>query len=137
MSLLLLPVSVLISCSSANNKPVLIGFSSDSNSVVFSGINPAGLLQMRNTAGVDTAFSQFISVLETPSERDSLGIERMLKGEVRFTDSTVVFLPAVPFVAGKDYLVISYLNAQFANPTMIASGQLNHAVKPYQVILSR
>lgn len=135
--LALLSVVCLVSCSSANNKPVLIGFSSDSTSIEFRGIDPAGLLQVRNTPHIDTAYSNVISVVQVPLEVDSTGIELPVPGKVRVTDSMIIFHPSMPFVHGRDYLVISYLNARFGNPAMIFSGKLNHNVKPRQVILKR
>lgn len=131
--LMLLSVVCLVSCSSANNKPVLIGFSSDSTSIEFRDIDPAGLLQVRNTPDIDTAYTNVLSVVET----DSTGIEMPVPGKVQVTDSTIVFHPSMPFVHGRDYLVISYLNAKFGNSAMIFSGKLNHSVKPRQVILKR
>jgi hypothetical protein len=135
--LALLSVVCLVSCSSANNKPVLIGFSSDSTSIEFRGIDPAGLLQVRNTPHIDTAYSNVISVVQVPLEADSTGIELPVPGKVRVTDSMIIFHPSMPLVHGRDYLVISYLNARFGNPAMIFSGKLNHNVKPRQVILKR
>lgn len=135
--LMLLSVVCLVSCSSANNKPVLIWFSPDSTSVEFRGIDPAGLLQVRNTPDIDTAYANVISVVEMPLETDSAGTEMPVKGKVQVTDSTIVFHPSVPFIHGRDYLVISYLNAKFGNSAMIFSGKLNHSVKPRQVILKR
>lgn len=129
--LMLLSVACLISCSSANNKPVLIGFSSDSTSVEFRDVDPAGLLQVRNTPGIDTAYANVLSVMET----DSSGTELPVPGKVQVTDSMIVFHPLMPFIRGRDYLVISYLNAKFGNSTMIFSGKLNHNVKPVQVVL--
>lgn len=131
--LMLLSVVCLVSCSSANNKPVLIGFTSDSTSIEFRDIDPAGLLQVRNTLHIDTAYTNVLSVVET----DSTGIEMPVPGKVQVTDSTIVFHPSMPFVHGRDYLVISYLNAKFGNSAMIFSGKLNHSVKPRQVILKR
>lgn len=135
--LVLLSVVCLVSCSSANNKPVLIGFSSDSTSIEFRDIDPAGLLQVRNTPHIDTVYTNVISVAKMPLETDSAGSEMPVKGKVQVTDSTIVFHPSVPFVHGRDYLVISYLNAKFGNSEMIFSGKLNHSVKPRQVILKR
>lgn len=135
--LILLSVVCLVSCSSANNKPVLIGFSSDSTAIEFRDIDPAGLLQVRNTPNIDTAYTNVISVVQAPLENDSVGIEMPVPGKVRVTDSTIVFRPSVPFVHGRDYLVISYLNAKFGNSAMIFNGKLNHSVKPRQVILKR
>jgi len=130
-------VVCLISCSPANNKPILIGFSPDSTAIVFSDIDPAGLLQVRNTPGIDTVYSDVISVIPVSGESDSTATERTLAGKVRITDSTIVFNPSEPFIAGRSYRVISYLNAKFGSASMMLTGKLNSRVKPAQVILKR
>jgi len=127
----------LFSCSSANNKPVIIAFSPDSSAVVFSGIDPAGLLQVRNTPRIDTAYAAVLSVLQSPSDRDTDSMELPVGGRVQVTDSTVVFIPVKPFVKGQRYLVVSYMNVKFGTPAMIFSGKLGQNVKPEQVILQR
>ena len=136
-SLLLLWVMCLVSCSSANNKPLSIRFSADSTAIVFSGIDPAGLLQVRNTPHIDTAYSEVISVLKVSAGNDSTSVEAPFPGKISFTDSTLVFKPSAPFIRGKSYDVKSYLNAKFGNAAMIFSGKLNHSVKPEGVILTR
>jgi hypothetical protein len=137
LSPMLFGVACLTSCSSANNKPLSIKFSSDSTSVVFSGIDPAGLWQIKNRPGIDTAHADVVSVLEMPSDNDSSGAELNVAGKLEITDSNLVFKPEKSFISGKKYLVISYMNVKFATHQMIISGQLNHSVKPQQVVLKR
>lgn len=136
-SLLLLWMMCLISCSSANNKPLYIRFSADSTAIVFSGIAPAGLLQVRNTPHIDTVYSDVISILQIPVENDTTNMEAPFPGKISFTDSTIVFNPSAPFIKGRSYTVKSYLNARFGNARMIFSGKLSHSVKPEGVILTR
>ncbi|QNK62666.1 hypothetical protein H7F33_19345 [Pedobacter sp. PAMC26386] len=126
-----------MSCSSANNKPLSIRFSSDSTSIVFSAIDQAGLWQVQSRPGADTAHADLISVLETPSDEDSTGMEHEVAGKLEVTDSSLVFKPEKSFISGKNYLVISYMNANFANTSKLISGRLNHSVKPQQVVLKR
>lgn len=130
-------VACLISCSPANNKPVLISFSSEHNAILFSGIDPAGLLELRNTPGIDTSYSSVISVMEIPGENDSLGFEIAFPGRLAILDSTIVFTPRAVFSKGKSYRVVSYLNAKFGNAGMMMTGKLDHKVKPQSVVLRR
>jgi hypothetical protein len=130
-------VVCLISCSPANNKPVMIRFSPDSSVVVFSGIDPAGLLELRNTSGIDTSYSSVLSVMEIPGENDSLGFEHEFPGRLAISDSTIVFTPLVAFSKGKSYQAVSYLNAKFGNAGMMLTGHLDHKVKPQMVTLRR
>lgn len=135
--LLLTGIALILSCSSANNKPVLIGFSADSTAIVFSGIDHAGLLKVSDVIHADTAYQEIISVLQTPGEDDSTGMELPFPGKVNITDSTVVFTPLTPFVKGKSYLVVSYMNVKFGNTDMVLSQKLNSGMKPDQVFLTR
>jgi hypothetical protein len=137
LSLVLLWVVCLISCSSANNKPILIRFSPDSTAIVFSGIDPAGLLQVRNTPNIDTAYSGIISIIKMEDDGDAVGIEKQVRGKIHVNDSTIVFSPLGSFVPGKNYLITSYLNAKFGDVSMMLTGKLNNKVKPEQVILKR
>lgn len=132
----LLPL-FMSACSSTNSKPLFIGFSADSTAIVFSHITPAGLLQLKNTQPADSVFNHLIAVLQTPSEKDTSIKEMPIAGKVFVTDSNIVFKPAVPFVKGNDYLVITHLNSNFGNAEKIVSGKLSYLVKPIQKVLTR
>jgi len=127
----------LFACSSANNKPVLITFSPDSTAILFSGIDQAGLLKVRNIKGIDTGYKEIISVVQTPGEDDSTGMEVSFPGKLFFTDSTIVFKPLTPFVPGKSYMVVSYMNVKFGSTGMVISQKLNSGMKPNQAVLTR
>lgn len=124
-------------CSTTNSKPLLIDFSADSTAIVFSNIDPPGLLQLTSLEAQDSVLNSLISVLQTPSETDSLIKEAPLAGKLIITDSNVVFKPHMPFLHGRDYLVITYLNARFGTEEQILKSKLNTAVKPHQVVLTR
>jgi hypothetical protein len=128
---------LFIGCSTANNKPVLISFSSDSNAVVISGISAAGLAQLKNSPAQDSLVYSLLSVLQTPSEQDTSVVEQPVKGLISVRDSVVIFKPERSFVKGRDYLVLTYLNSQFANAGAMLKGQMNYKLKPVQKILSR
>ncbi|SMC72876.1 hypothetical protein [Pedobacter nyackensis] len=130
-------VVFLFACSSANNKPLLITFSADSTSIAFNGIDPVGLLQLQSASAGDSTLNSLISVLQTPSERDSTLKELPVPGRVLVTDSNLVFIPAQPFVKGRDYLVITYLNARFGDAKDLVSGKLKPEVRPIQQVLTR
>lgn len=134
---LLLWAFFLCSCSSANNKPIVIRFSADSTAIIFSGINPAGLLQVKNTPGIDTAYGNILSVIEVAGDNDSTKTEQPLPGKVEVTDTGVIFKPSAPFVTGKSYLVVSYLNVKFGDASMLLKGKLNSGVRSNQAILKR
>lgn len=127
----------LLACSSANNKPLLIGFTADSTAIVFKDIDKAGLLQLKSMKNTDSVLYNLVSVLETPSEKDPAIKEAPVEGRFKLSDSNLVFIPARPFVKGRDYLVITHLNVQFGTFKDAMSGGLNARVKPQQQLLSR
>ena len=130
-------IAALFGCSTANNKPVLIDFSSDRKCIVISGVNPAGLLQLKNKTAGDSTVYGLVSVLQTPSERDTSIRESPIMGKILVTDSNIVFKPDLPFVKGNDYLVVTYLNAQFGGAGQMLKGELSSKLKPVQKVLTR
>lgn len=128
---------LFLACSTSNNKPLLIDFSADSTCIVFNNIDRPGLLQLQSIEAQDSVLNDLISVLQTPSETDSTIKEMPLPGEFMITDTNIVFRPEKPFLKGNDYLVITYLNAKFGTTEQIIKSQLNTAVKPHQIVLTR
>ncbi len=134
---MLLFVWFFISCSSTNNKPVFIGFSKDRKAIIVNHIDQAGLLQLKNTPNSDSVLRNLISVLQTPSEADTAIKEEPIDGKIKITDNTVVFTPFKPFVKGRDYLVITWLNMQFGDAEKMLKGQINYDPQPLQKLLTR
>ena len=130
-------ISSVFSCTSTNSKPLLIGFSADSSSIVFDNIDQPGLLQLKNAPATDSVFYDVISVLQTPSEKDTTIKEMPIKGHIRINGEEVVFVPEEPFVKGRDYLIVTYLNARFGNAEDIMKGKVNYSIKPLQKLLTR
>lgn len=124
-------------CADANNKPLSIAFSKDSSAIVFSNIDPRGLLELKSLKNRDSVLMELVSVLQTPSENDSLIREETIPGKIMLSDSGLVFSPIQPFVKGREYLVITHLNIQFAKPEEIIKGKLSYTIKPQQKVLNR
>jgi hypothetical protein len=124
-------------CSSSNSKPLSIKFATDSNTIVISNIDKPGLLRLKQLNPQDSIFRDLIAVLQTPSERDSAIREDLVPGNYVVSDSSVVFSPTQPFVKGREYLVITHMNAKFGNAEQVAKGQLSLGVKPIQKSLVR
>lgn len=127
----------LFACSSANNKPLLIDFSPDSSAIVFKNIGPTGLLQLQKRPGNDSTLSSLISVLQSPSEKDSTWKESPVDGKILVTDSNIVFIPLSPFIKGRDYLVITHLSAKFGAAVDLLKGEIVNRVRPQQKLLTR
>ena len=128
---------LFFACSNANNKPLSIDFSSDSTKIIISHIDQTGLLELKNSNKEDSTLNELLSVLQTPSERDSAIREEPIAGKVVLTDSNVVFVPAEPFRKGWDYLVITHLNIRFGGVEEIVKGKINYSIKPQQKFLTR
>lgn len=129
--------SLLLSCSSANNTPLLIDFSADRNAVVFKNIDAAGLLQLQNLPAGDSTLSRLVYVSEEVLSADSVKKERLLVGKVSVNDTAVVFTPERPLVKGQDYRVVSYLNVQFGSLKKMLKNELSYRVKPKEKVLRR
>lgn len=128
----------MFACSPANNKPLLIDFSADSSAIVFDNIDRAGLLQLQNeSSGTDSALNGLVSVLQTPSDQDSTLKELPIEGRVVVTDTNLVFIPKMPFVKGRDYLVMTHLNARFGSVKEMLKNELKPGVRAQQQLLTR
>jgi len=125
------------SCSSSNSKPLSIEFSADSSTIVIASIDRPGLLRLQQLDAQDSVFKDLIAVLQTPSETDSSISEEPIAGNYKVSDSAVVFSPLQPFVNGREYLVITHINAKFGDAEQVAKGQLSLGVKPVQKSLIR
>ena len=124
-------------CSSSNSKPLSIEFASDSSTIVISNIDKPGLLRLKQLNPQDSLFTELISVLQTPSEQDTAIREELIPGKYAVSDTSVVFIPTQPFIKGREYLVITHMNAKFGDAEQVAKGQLSLGVKPIQKSLVR
>lgn len=124
-------------CTRANKKKLGINFSADSTAIVFDNVDQAGLLQLKNSHYPDSVLNELISILQTPSERDTGIKELPIPGHIEITDSNIVFNPDTLFVRGRDYLVITHLNSSFGDASKIMEGKLSNKVKPLQKLLTK
>ena len=136
-SALLIFMAGFLGCSSSNSKPLSIEFSKDSTKILISNIDKPGLLKLQELKPQDSLFSDLVAVLQTPSEKDSTIREELVSGNYAVSDSGIVFSPSQPFVKGREYLVITHINAKFGDAEQVAKGQLSLGVKPVQKSLVR
>jgi hypothetical protein len=124
-------------CSSANNKPLSIGFSRDSSTILVTNIDAAGLHQLKTMGTPDSLEQAVVTVLDTPSDEDSSSQEQQVPGKIRIVNDVLEFKPSRPFQKGRQYLVTSYLNVRFGNIQSAFKGTMHNGVKPNQQLLKR
>lgn len=115
----------------------MIDFSVDSSAIVFNHIDQVGLNQLQGIEDSDSTFKTLVSVLETPNEQDTTFKEHAVDGKFQLTDSSLVFTPVLPFVKGRDYLVITHLNSKFGDIKDALRGELSTGIMPLQQVLTR
>lgn len=126
----------IVSCSNKNNKPV-IKFSADSASIIIKNIDEASLFEIRKAYQNNSDSVNFISVLLTPAETDSLQDEKKIFGKVILKNDSLIFTPQQPFLKGKTYLVESYISVNFADGSKLFKGAIKHNLEPQQQMLTR
>jgi hypothetical protein len=124
----ILTICVAIGCTTSNNKPVVIDFSADSSMIVVTGINPVGLLQLKNSETGETTSGQWVLVTADGEK---------ISGKVQIESDTLVFIPVTAFVKGKTYLVSTPLNSSFGNGKAVLQGEVNYRMAPQQKLLQR
>ncbi|MFC4212083.1 hypothetical protein ACFOWA_12860 [Pedobacter lithocola] len=126
----------ICSCNNTNNKPIL-KFSADSTSIVIKNIDQASLFEIKKVYQANPDSVNFISVLLTPGETDSLQDEINISGKTILRGDSIIFLPDKPFLKGKKYLVESYIAVEFANGSKLFKGTIKHNLEPQQQMLQR
>ena len=126
----------LLSCTTNDDKSLAIRFSADRSKIIFSNIEPVGLYELKTNIA-DSAYQALVTVLQTPRENDSTGMEIEWPGKLTIAGDQLVFTPKSPFVKGKNYLVETMINLKFATSKDIVKGQIGHYVKPKQILLKR
>ena len=137
IKLIVLLSSFLMACHTTNNKPLSIGFSADSNTVVISNINEASLFHLQEYIQTDSNAQNLVSVLQTPVDDDSTSMEMDWPGKLSIANHQLVFTPELPFVKGKAYLVETMISAEFASGKDIIKSKVGYQVKPQQQLLKR
>jgi len=121
-------ICMSLSCTSSNNKPVIIDFSADSSAIILSDIHPVGLLQLKNSKASATTRMNWVSVTV-----NGAGVP----GKVNIQDNKLLFIPEKPFEKGKNYVVSTPLNSNFGGAKEILKGKINYKIKPQQKTLQR
>jgi hypothetical protein len=127
----------LLSCNTTTKKSVLIDFSADSSAIIVSNINNDGLLHLKKGLKTDTIYQKIVTVLETPSDEDSTGMEIEWPGKLTMQGDHLIFTPDSAFKKGKHYLVETIINSEFATTEEILKSNVGHKVRPQQKILEK
>ena len=119
---------LLIGCSTSNNKPVMIGFTADSAAISLRGINPVGLLELKNHFEKDSTAGEWVRVSSEGKE---------VPGKLRMLEEEIWFLPDTAFEKGKSYLVSTPLNTTFGDADQVLKGKVSYHLQPQEVLLER
>ena len=130
-------VFLCVSCNHKDNKLLSIKFSADRSTILISNIESAALLQLKNNINKDTMYQKLVSVLETLADNDSVSMEREWPGKLSMIADTVVFIPDLPFLKGKNYLIETLLGMKFAAVGDVIHSDVGHLSKKQQKVLSR
>lgn len=129
-------ILMLNACRNKDNNKLEIEFSKDSSAVVVSNVAPGGLyfLAERYKSGDSI---HVISVLETPSDNDSLSREVEINGRTEIHDNSVWFYPSTPFLKNKEYLVSTVLNMYIGSTNDMLKSAANISGKSQEKRLIR
>ena len=127
----------LFSCSTQDDDLLSIEFSADSSKIVLKNISAGGLLQLKKNLVTDSSYQKLVSVLQTPSDDDSTGMELEWPGQLTLENDQLVYLPDTPFVKGQHYLVQTIINAHFGNKKEVLTSDIGHRIKNQQQLLVR
>jgi len=119
---------LFIGCSTSNNKPVIIGFTADSAAISLEGINPVGLLELKNHMATDSVAGEWVRVSTGGKE---------VPGKLRMLDKKILFVPDAAFEKGRTYLVSTPLNASFGDAKQVLKGEVRYHLQPQEVLLLR
>jgi hypothetical protein len=129
--------SLFLACTAKEHALLSIRFSADSSAILFSNIEPAGVLQLKSNLKTDTLYQKIVSVLETPADDDSTSMERVWPGKLSMQGEALIFTPESPFIKGKTYLVETQLNMSFGDVEQVIQGKMSKTMNFQQQLLKR
>lgn len=133
----LLLVIFCFACNSTKSRPLDIGFSADSSSIVIRNVDPVGMAKIRNGELQDSLLQELVTVLKTPLADDSTGVSLEVRGRVLPEAEALIFKPESPFEKGRDYRVLTYINSRFADLQSVVKGQTKFNMAPNEQVLRR
>ncbi len=122
---------------STKGSQLSIDFSSDSSSVVISGMSEKSLAYLKNNVNIDTNYRDIVSIVQVPNEDDTLGREIILEGKCKMENDHLIFIPKIPFVKGRNYLVQTIVGSEFGSGTDIFTSDVGSHVKAQERLLKR
>src|SRR5690606_14453831 len=87
----------LYACNSTKSRPLEIDFSKDSLAIEIRNIDPVGMAKIRNGELTDCLLQELVTVLQSPQEGDSAGLELEVPGEILPDADGLIFKPEVAF----------------------------------------
>lgn len=139
LKLIIISFSCIISgCRfSSPEKQLHIGFTADRSAIMLSGIDEAGMMQLKHHLDEGQEIETLISVVQLIAEDDSTGMEQVCPGVLTVKKDQLLFIPEQPFVKGKSYQVQTLIGSRFGATGDILSGNVGSRIKQQSVVLVR
>lgn len=123
---------IFSSCSLKKENELEINFSSDSTTIVFTGLDEVSLFRAKQQT--DSLAQELASVFESG---ENSGVEKQVLGKIEIKGDRLIFKPQKPFVKGNEYLVQTVLNSSFGKPEDILKADIGKTVKRREKVLQR
>lgn len=127
----------LYACNDTKSRPLEIDFTADSTAIAIRNIDPVGMAKIRNGELTDSLLQELVTVLESPMDGDSAGVELQVRGSILPAADGLVFKPNVAFEKGRKYMVLTYVNSRFADFQSIIKSKTKFNMAPNQKVLWR
>lgn len=130
--LTLIIVCCLIFSSCSSKKELEINFSSDSTTILFTGLDEVSLFRAKQQT--DSLAQELVSVFESG---ENSGVEKQVAGKIEIKKDTLIFKPKKSFVKDNEYLVQTVLNSSFGKTEDILKADIGKTVKRQEKVLVR
>jgi hypothetical protein len=130
LTLIIVCCLIFSSCSSKNE--LEINFSSDSTTILFTGLDEVSLFRAKQQT--DSLAQELVSVFESG---ENSGVEKQVAGKIEIKKDTLIFKPKKSFVKDNEYLVQTVLNSSFGKTEDILKADIGKTVKRQEKVLVR
>lgn len=120
---------LITSCHPKSNnqlsEEIKVNISKDSSAILFSGIDPFILNELKSDSLTDSTWQQYFAIYPKVDE-DIQGLQKPLKGAYQIQNEDISFKPDASFTKGKTYLIELYIQ----QPNSSVLDELRSKVEP-------